>query len=385
LRQDRLVQKPPISEFLEVVKRSLGAKDARILDEEDEPSATGQALICELPAGQLLAVTFAEAPANQDSARRRLEMLVRAFSSTLATAAAEPPASVPKARALNDELAALVERAGALDAVVIDANSPVVWGGASFELGEMIPDEPDREPDNVIRIDRQSPSARRLELIERARELGVRVFEALALDPRAMTLVPREVCEKCRVIPLFGGGSGLLLAMADATDVGAIHDAVLASGLEVEPGLANERLIQFVLAWNRGGDARGIGDILGELDSDQRALREALAGTVRDRWARHFAARKAIQVVRGMPEMTTLYRGGHLNRSVIEPEFALIARSFAAIYVLIIVFAGPFEELRAKHAVSHALPAIESLVLALPPRDPPPTIAGAKAMRRPIR
>jgi hypothetical protein len=73
-----------------------------------------------------------------------------------------------------------------------------------------------------------------------------------------------------------------------------------------------------------------------------------------------------------------------LNRSVIEPDFALIARSFAAIYVLVVVFRGPFEELRAKHAVTHALPAIESLVLALPPRDPPPTIAGAKAMRRPV-
>jgi hypothetical protein len=378
------VQKPPISEFLEVVKRSLGAKDVRILDEDDAPTSENQQLVCELPAGQLLAVSFADASGNQDSARRRLEMLVRAFASTLAMAPREPTDSAPpKARALNDELAALVERAGALDAVVIDANSPVVWGGASFELGEVIHDEPEREPDNVIRIDRQSPSVRRLELLDRARELGVRMFEALAIDPRAMTIVPRELCEKHRVIPLFGGGSGLLLAMADATDVAAIHETVLATGLDVEPGLANERLIQFVLNWNHGSDARSLGDILGALDTDERVLRESFAATVRDRWTRHYAARKAIHVVRAMPEMTTLYRGGHLHRSVIEPEFALIARSFAAIYVLIVVFRGPFEELRAKHAVNHALPAIESLVLALPPRDPPPTIAGAKAMRRP--
>jgi hypothetical protein len=375
------VQKPPISEFLEVVKRSLGAKDVRILNEDDAPSSGNQALVCELPQGQLLAVSFADSSGNQDSARRRLEMLVRAFASTLATAAGEPSPDVPKARALNDELAAMVERAGALDAVVIDANSPVVWGGASFELGEMFQEEPERDPDNVIRIDRQSASARRSELVDRARELGVRMFEALAIDPRAMTLVPREICEKHRVIPLFGSGSGLLLAMADATDVTAIHDTALATGLEVEPGLANERLIQFVLAWNHGGDARSLGDVVGALDPDQRSLREALAATVRDRWTRHFAVRKAIHVVRAMPEMTTLYRGGHLNRSVIEPDFALIARSFAAIYVLIVVFRGPFEELRAKHAVTHALPAIESLVLALPPRDPPPSIAGAKAMR----
>ncbi len=374
-----------MSEFLEVVKRSLGAKEVRILTEDDPPSSGGHALLCELPAGQLLAVSFAEELPNQDSARRRLEMLVRAFASTLETGAGDPAPGLPKARVLNDELSALVERAGALDAVVIDANSPVVWGAASFDVAEMPEDEPEREPDNVIRIDRQSPSARRSELVDRARELGVRMFEALAIDPRAMQLVPHEVCEKHHVVPLFGGESGLLLAMADATDVEAIHDAVLASGLEVEPGIANERLIQFVLAWNQSKDPRNVADMLSALDSDQRATREALAATVRDRWTRHFAVRKAIRVVRAMPEMTTLYRGGHLNRSVIEPDFALIARSFAAIYVLIVVFRGPFEELRAKHAVTHALPAIESLVLALPPRDPPPSTAGARAMRRPAR
>jgi len=377
------VQRPPIFEFLEVVKKSLGAKDVRILSEDEAPSSSNQSLICELPAGQLLAVSFAEAPVNPDSGRRRLEMLVRAFASTLATAAGEAPPGVPRARALSDELSALVERAGALDAVVIDANSPVVWGGASFELPEIMQEELEREPDNVIRIDRQSASARRSELVDRARELGVRMFEALAIDPRAMTLIPREICEKYKVIPLFGGEAGLLLAMSDATDVAAIHDAVLATGLEVEPGLANERLIQFVLAWNHPGDARVLSDIVGALDPDQRANREALAATVRDRWTRHFAVRKAIQVTRAMPEVATLYRGGHLNRSVIEPDFALIARSFAAIYVLVVVFGGPFDELRAKHAVMHALPAIESLVLALPPRDPPPSIAGARAMRRP--
>src|SRR5689334_5918403 len=105
-----LVHRPPISEFLEVVKRSLGAKDVRLLDGDEDATSESQGLVCELPAGQLLAVSFADATVNHDSARRRLEMLVRAFSSTLATAAGEPPPSPPKARALNDELAALVER-----------------------------------------------------------------------------------------------------------------------------------------------------------------------------------------------------------------------------------------------------------------------------------
>jgi hypothetical protein len=86
-----------------------------------------------------------------------------------------------------------------------------------------------------------------------------------------------------------------------------------------------------------------------------------------------------------MPEVQALHRGGHLNKTIVQPEYTVIARSFAAIYVLVVVFPGPFDELRAKHAVSHSLPVIESLVLALPPRDPPPSTAGAKAMRGPIR
>ncbi|HEX9295135.1 MAG TPA: hypothetical protein VF881_04855 [Polyangiaceae bacterium] len=374
---------PPILEFLEVVKKSLGAKDVRIIDEGETPSPSEQVLVCELPAGQLLSVSFEDPPANGDSARRRLEMLVRAFASTLGSTP-EAPSSTPKGRALQGELSALVERAAALDAVILDANSPVVWGSAFLELPEILLDE-SRAPDNVIRIDRQSAAAKRDELLERARELAVRPCEALAIDPRAMTLVPHELCERHRVIPLFGGGSGLLLAMADPTDLSAIHETVLATGLEVEPCIAHERLIGFVLAWNRGPESRANVEPRRADNEEERFAREALAQRVRDRWMRHFAVRRAIQEVRAMSEMATLHRGGHLNRSIIEPEFAVVARSFAAIYVLVLVFRGPFDELRAKHAVSQALPGIESLVLALPPRDPPPSIAGARAMRKPLR
>lgn len=375
---------PPLSEFLEVVKRSLAAKDVRILSDDEVPDAAEQALVCELPTGQMLAVSFDDRPANPDSARRRLEMLVRAFASTVSSAG-EPHSSVNKAHALHHELAALVGRAGALDAVVIDANSPAIWGGASAELPEIIEDEPVREPDNVIRIDRQSAPARRSELIDRARELGIRAFEALAIDPRAMMLIPRAVCEEHKFVPLFGVGNGLLLAMADPTDLAGVHRAVMTTGLEVEPCLANERLIRFVLAWNHSGERRPVTESTLPQNPEALHTREALAQSVCDRWARHFAIRRAIQLVRAMPEMVQLHKGGHLNRTVIEPDFAVIARSFAAIYVMVVVFPGPFDEIRAKHAISQALPIIESLVLALPPRDPPPSISGAKAMRSPTR
>jgi hypothetical protein len=48
-----------------------------------------------------------------------------------------------------------------------------------------------------------------------------------------------------------------------------------------------------------------------------------------------------------------------------------------------VVYAEPFDELRAERAVADALPRIERLVLALPPQEPPPApIAGVVAIRR---
>jgi hypothetical protein len=372
------------SEFLEVVRKNFGASDVRILGEGEVPPPSQGVMVCELPLGQLLAVSFLVPPTDPHSAQRRLEMLVRAFESTLSTSA-ETASVAPKARALHDELAALVERAGALDALVIDAHSPAIWGGAYAELPEILEQYEPPRADNVVRIDGQPTVSRATELDARGRSLGLRVFEALALDPRAMALVPRETCERHAMVPLFGSGSRLLLAMVDPTDLTGIYEAALASGVDVEPALAPERLIRFILAWNVPSTAKSIPPAQRDLDQDEKLAHEHLAQGARDRWLRHFATRKAIQLVRAMPELENLHRGGHLSRTVTEQDFACIARSFAGIYVLVVVFEGPFDELKAKHGVSQALPIIESLVLALPPRDPPPSIAGARAARRPIR
>jgi hypothetical protein len=368
-----------VSEFLEVVRKNLGASDARIMKDGEALPASEAALACELPFGQLLVVSFEAPPVDPNTARRRLEMLVRAFSSTL-VGVLEQGGGSPNEGALSRELAVLVERAGALDAFVIDARSPAIWGGTSPQLAEIVEDAPPSDLDNVIRIDGRPNSPTPSELVLRARSLGVRSSEALAADPRAMDLVPRAICEKHRLLPLFEVDSGLLLSMADPTDLDAIHEIALLTGLEIEPSLANERLIRFMLTWNHAGKPRAERPP----PADPTEERIAFARTVRERWRRHFAARKAIQLVRRMPELGSLHRGGHLNRTVSEPDFACVAKSFAAIYLLVLVYPGPFDELRASKAISQALPVIESLVLALPPRDPPPSLAGAKAMRRPV-
>jgi hypothetical protein len=63
-----------------------------------------------------------------------------------------------------------------------------------------------------------------------------------------------------------------------------------------------------------------------------------------------------------------------------------VAVSFASIYLLVLAFDGPFDEVRAERAVLESLPRVERLVLALPPLDPDPIVGtGAMRMRRPRR
>src|SRR5207248_1433711 len=128
-------------------------------------------------------------------------------------------------------------------------------------------------------------------------------------------------------------------------------------------------------------DARTYEEVMASIDPDERAQREERAQAARDDWARHLASRRAIFEVRELPEMATLPRGGHVHHTVSGADFGYVARSFAGIYVLVLVFDAPFDELRAKRAMVHALPAIERLVLALPPLDPGPPVAGVVAIR----
>jgi hypothetical protein len=368
-----------LSEFLELIKMRLGATDVRVLAEEQGTRPLPGELMCELPSGQFLTVSFATPPPDPHSARKRLEMYVQAFASML-SGGGEEPSERQKEHALREELRSLVGRAGALDAFVIDAHSPAVWGRAFDPPVELDVGEPTHGPENVVRIDGKPISFRPSDLAERARVLGVRAIEALAIDPRALHLLSQAFCEKYCLLPLFASGSGLLLSMADPTDLEAIYEAVRVTGLEVEPALASEKLVRFALAWNFGGPAQGHATE----EPAPAPANETLAANVRDRWMRHFAFHRVFGVVRSMPELATLHRGGHLNRTLTLPDLVCVTRSFAGIYVLVTVFRPPLDELRAKSAISQALPLVEALVLALPPRDPPPSIAGASAMRRPL-
>jgi hypothetical protein len=189
------------------------------------------------------------------------------LTSTLDAAADEAPperrSRPPVMSLLHDELSALCERAAALNAIIIDANSPVVWGAA--------------HPEGVVA---QPP---------------------LASSPR--------------------------MAETPANDEG-----------------------------ERGGGMA-------------------------------VASRRAVLAARALPELAALRRGKHLRSVARDAEVPFVAHSFASIYLLVVVYDQPFDELRAERAIVDSLPRIERLVLALPPLEPlPPFIgAGAVALRRPRR
>lgn len=94
---------------------------------------------------------------------------------------------------------------------------------------------------------------------------------------------------------------------------------------------------------------------------------------------------RAIAHVRGLDGALGLARGRHLRHVERDGEFYL-AISFSGIYVLVFVFDGPFDELRAERTAHESLPRIEGLVAALPPLDPEPQpMGGVVALRRPRR
>jgi hypothetical protein len=258
-----------LDRLVDLVRRELGADDVRVVENEtdEETIEPGKAAIsCALDgAARRIVVVFREAPADVDARERRLEMLVQSFRETLANAPSHQ--KLGAAARLHAELEGLVERALASDALVIDADSPVVWGASEAELvGEPPP------PNNVIHLS----DVRRAEA-----ERAAKVVRLPAPKPPA-----------------------------------------------------NETLSQ-----------------------------------------------RAIHAARALPALATLNRGGHLHHVVREPDFGYVARSFASIYVLLLVYGEPFDELRAEREINASLPAIERLILALPPLDPGPR-AGAAAGRR---
>ena len=227
--------------FVYLVVRELGATGVRMgrLEPNEDPNVVR----VELGDGRAVEATFPNGPKDKSGAQGRLLLLARAFESAIF--GAQPPrASEEPERALGEELGALAGRAGAVDAVVIDAKSPVIWASARGLVGGGSTAE-------VVRIGR----------------------------PKRATLHP-------------------------------------------EPPTAKRK------------------------------------------------TERVIARVRSLKAVQTLSRGGHIAHLERAKSGGYLARSFASIYVLIIMFDAAIDELRAERALREHLPMIERLVIALPPRDP---------------
>ena len=247
-----------LDRFLALVRRELGADDVRVFEADEEGEADQRELQCRMADGRGLSARFDVAPTDREAKQRRLEMLASTFDGVVQDASHPRRARPSVERCLQDELSAFCARAAALNAIVIDANSPVEWGAA-------------------------------------------RPQGAIPLGPRPSTSTAQDADEASKPEP----------------DVAVV-------------------------------------------------------------------SRRALNVVRGLSELAELRKGKHLRLTERTGDTPFVAHSFAGIYVLVVVFGAPFDELRAERAIFESLPRIERLVLALPPLDPTP-IKGVMALRRPRR
>ena len=290
--------------FVMLAKRELQADDVRMLALGEATPEADNVLVTRLSDGRHVVASFNEAPKDREALARRLSMLANTFAEALASPPSERTrVRPPVATSLHEELKALAARARATDVVVIDTDSPVVWGCAS------VPARP------------------------RARN----------------ELLLREVSDR-------------ELASRVEDDSGPLQD------VSPEPPRAAESTTD--MAGRALGSTPPAPAESSAVVSDEHQPEESEA------------TRRAVAAVRRLPALDALHKGRHLRHVERDGSFYL-AMSFSGIYILLLVFDGEFDELRAERAASDALPRIERLVLALPPLDPDPPqpMGGVVALR----
>lgn len=125
-------ESPVFDRFVTLAKRELAADDVRVLASNETVPEAGNVLVARLNDGRHVVASFGAEPKDKDALTRRLAMLADTFSEALAAAPSERMRARPRpALSLHEELKALTQRARAVDAIVIDTDSPVVWACAS--------------------------------------------------------------------------------------------------------------------------------------------------------------------------------------------------------------------------------------------------------------
>jgi hypothetical protein len=107
--------------------------------------------------------------------------------------------------------------------------------------------------------------------------------------------------------------------------------------------------------------------VVRRLEERLERLSDATGAVALAPWRAHLSLACALAEVRALEAFE---RDG-LTRAAHRVGYGYLARPFAAIYRLVLVFEGEFSELHAEGRLIRALPAIERLVMALPPVNPP--------------
>jgi hypothetical protein len=279
--------------FLDLLCKELGADDARVEIGGRDPDDP-RFLWVNVEGGFRVVAVFAQEPPGRAFAQQRLVQFAAGFTQTLADVQLPVPPSVPPdspVKRLNAALEALRSRSGGVGVVVVDAQSPVLWGAS----------EPAWHDEDVTT------------LVQIGQALGTVLATGVELD---------AIC--------------------------ALQAADVPSRLR-DLGVDHER-------------AALLGGVLAQ--RDETALRH------------HLLTCLAIARARAESEPGSNARWAHH-----ETQFGYFVRGFANIYLLVVVFEGAFSELYVESAVVHALPAIEQLLLALPPLDPGPKAKGGRVIR----
>ncbi len=123
-----------LERFLALVKRELACDEAQVTDAPAGGSlpdpADALVIAAQLPDGRMVRARFGAPPVDAEAKARRLDMLISTFDDLIEEVPERRSSRPPVASSLHDELSAVCARSVALNAVVIDANSPIIWGAA---------------------------------------------------------------------------------------------------------------------------------------------------------------------------------------------------------------------------------------------------------------
>jgi hypothetical protein len=167
-----------VRRFLELVARELGADDVRAELGGRDPEAASL-VFKNLADGWRIVAVFDSPPADRADAQAKLDRLAETFTHTLADLHPPAPSPAPSAlpaRRLDDALEALRARTGAVSVIVVDGNSPILWGSS----------DPQRE---FVDVDELSRMGSALHVV---RERGATIDQLTVRDADALLAVLRN-------------------------------------------------------------------------------------------------------------------------------------------------------------------------------------------------